>query len=97
MCTYVPQPPYTKEAKAAKFEGNVLVEGIVNLDGKITNLRVLKSPGLGLDESVIETLRKWKRKPGKDRDGKPVPTIVPIQIILTIRCSGRIANSWSAP
>jgi TonB family protein len=80
VCTYMPQPPYTKDARAARFEGNVLVEGIVNLDGRITNLRVLKSPGLGLDESVIKTLKKWKCKPGKDRNGKAVPTIVPFQI-----------------
>jgi TonB family protein len=80
VCTYMPSAPYTKEARAAKFEGNVLVEGVVGLDGKITNVRVLKSPGLGLDESVISTLKKWKCKPAKDRDGKPVPTIVPFQI-----------------
>jgi len=80
VCSYMPTPPYTKEARAAKFEGNVLVEGVVGLDGKITNVRVLKSPGLGMDESVINTLKKWKCKPAKDRDGKPVPTIVPFQI-----------------
>jgi len=80
VCTYMPHPPYTKEARAAKFEGNILVEGTVGLNGRITNMRVLKSPGLGLDESVIETLKKWKCKPAKDRDGKPVPSIVPFQI-----------------
>jgi TonB family protein len=80
VCTYMPNPPYTKEARAAKLEGHVLVEGVVGLDGKITNVRVLKSLGLGLDESVINTLKKWKCKPAKDRDGKPVPTIVPFQI-----------------
>jgi TonB family protein len=80
VCTYMPSSPYTKEAISAKFEGNVLVEGVVGLDGKITNVRVLKSPGLGLDESVISTLRKWKCKPAKDRDGKPVPTIIAFQI-----------------
>ena len=74
----MPSPPYTKEARAAKFEGNVPVEGVV--DGRITNVRVLKSPGLGLDESVINTLKKWKCKPAKDRDGKPVPALVPFQI-----------------
>jgi TonB family protein len=80
VCSYTPSPPYTKEARAAKFEGNILAEGVVGLDGKVTNVRVLKSPGLGMDESVINTLKKWKCKPAKDRDGKPVPTAVPFQI-----------------
>ena len=76
----MPNPPYTKEAKAAKFSGSVLVEGIVGLDGKITNIRVLKSPGLGLDEVVIKTLKKWKCSPAIGPNGKPVPVIVPFQI-----------------
>jgi TonB family protein len=80
VCSYMPTPPYTKEARAAKFEGNILAEGVVGLDGKVTNVRVIKSPGLGMDESVTTTLEKWKCKPGKDRDGKPVPTLVPFQI-----------------
>ena|ERR1700757_3169701 len=65
--------------RAAKFEGNILAEEVVGLDGKVTNVRVIKSPGLGMDESVTTTLEKWRCKPGKDRDGKPVPTLVPFQ------------------
>ena len=80
MCTYMPQPPYTKQARAAKVQGTVLVQGIVGLDGKITNVVVLKGPGSGLEVSVIETLKKWKCKPAKDSDGKPVATTVPFQI-----------------
>lgn len=80
MCTYMPNPPYTKEARAAKVQGTVLVQGVVGLDGRITNVIVLRSPGSGLEESVIKTLKKWKCEPAKDRDGKPVPTTVPFQI-----------------
>jgi len=76
----MPQPPYTKQARAAKIQGTVLVQGVVGLDGRITNVVVLKSPGSGLEESVIKTLKKWKCEPAKDRDGKTVPTIVPFQI-----------------
>jgi outer membrane biosynthesis protein TonB len=30
------------------------------MDGKLSNVRVVKSPGLGLDKPVLETLKKWK-------------------------------------
>ena len=79
-CFYMPNPPYTKEARDAKFSGSVLVEGIVGLDGKITNLRILKSPGLGLDDQIIRTLKTWRCRPANGPNGKPVPVIVPFQV-----------------
>lgn len=79
-CLYMPNPPYTKEARAAKFSGTVLVEGTVGVDGKITHVRILESPGLGLDEVVRKTLEKWKCSPATGPNGKPVPVIVPFQI-----------------
>jgi len=68
----------TKEAKAAKFHGAVLAGAVVELDGKLTNIRVFKGPGLGLDESVINTLKTWKCK-AATKDGKPVVTETPFQ------------------
>src|SRR5271169_5005261 len=64
-CYYMPSPPYTKEAKDANFQGTVLAEGLVTLEGKIEQIRILKSPGLGLDQSVESTLKTWKCKPAK--------------------------------
>jgi len=78
VCTYRPAPPMTKEAKAAKFHGTVLADAIVELDGRLTNIRVHKGPGLGLDESVVNTLKKWKCKPAM-KDGKPVLSDTPFQ------------------
>jgi len=33
---------------------------IIELDGKLSNVRVAKSPGLGLEKPVLDTLKKWK-------------------------------------
>ena len=79
-CSYTPNPPYTKEAKAAKFQGAILAQGIIILDGSITNIKIIKSPGLGMDESVIKTMKKWKCTPAIGPNGKPVPTQVPFEI-----------------
>jgi periplasmic protein TonB len=84
-CYYMPNPPYTKEARAAKFQGIVRVEGTVMLDGKIRNLRILKTPGLGLDEPVQKTLMKWKCRPAIGPDGKPVPTTVTFEVNFSLR------------
>jgi len=78
-CYYTPAPPYTKEARDAKFEGTVVAEGIVTVDERVKSVRIVKSPGLGLDESVLKTLRTWKCRPAI-HDGKPVPAQVPFEI-----------------
>lgn len=82
-CYYMPWPPYTKEARDAKFEGTVLAEGIITVDGNVTSLRIVKSPGLGLDESVIKTLSTWKCKPAV-REGKPIPVQIPFEIMFRL-------------
>jgi len=76
----MPLPPYTKEAKAAKYRGTVIAQGTVTLDGRVTNITIVKSPGLGLDESVIKTMKRWKCTPAIGPNGKPVPTQIPFLI-----------------
>jgi TonB family protein len=78
-CEYCPDPEYSKEAKKKQYEGVVVLFVVVTSEGKATNIAVAKSPGLGLDEKAIEAVRKWRFKPAM-KDGKPVPTRVPIEI-----------------
>jgi TonB family protein len=56
-CRYTPKPAYTKEARAAKVEGVVIMVGVITLDGKIEKMRILKSPGMGLDDSALKTVK----------------------------------------
>jgi len=82
-CFYAPNPPYSDEARKAKYAGVVLVDVVVTADGRVTNPHVIKSPGLGLDEVTINTLRTWRCKPANGPNGKPVP--VEVQIEVTFR------------
>lgn len=68
---YQPDPPYTEQAREAKFQGDVVVEIIVLPDGSVSNVQVVKPAGLGLDESAIKTVKTWKFKPGM-KNGHPV-------------------------
>jgi TonB family protein len=79
-CTYCPNPDYTKKARKDKLQGSVLLDAIVTLEGKATDIRLLRGLGDGLDEKAIETVRSWKFKPAKDSAGKPVAVRVPIEI-----------------
>jgi TonB family protein len=79
-CFYMPNPPYSEEARKAKYSGIVLVEAVVELSGQLSRMRLIKSPGLGLDENTLQTLKTWRCKPATGPGGKPVPVIVTFEV-----------------
>ncbi|MEN8225218.1 MAG: energy transducer TonB, partial [Bacteroidota bacterium] len=63
---------YPVMAKESGIQGKVYVTFVVETDGSITDVKVLRGIGGGCDEEairVVSTMPKWK--PGKQR-GKPV-------------------------
>jgi TonB family protein len=80
VCFYQPPPEYSDEARKVKYQGAVVVEGVIGLDGKISNIRVVKGVGMGLDENAVAAVKTWRCKPAAGPSGKPVATIVPIEV-----------------
>jgi protein TonB len=76
---YKPEPPYSEEARKAKYQGTVVLWIIVDTVGNVTDARVVKPLGLGLDEKALETVRTWKFKPAL-RNGSPVPVRVLVEV-----------------
>jgi protein TonB len=79
-CFYMPNPPYSEEARKAKYSGVVLVDAVVTVDGRVTEPRVIKSPGLGLDETTVTTMRTWRCKAALGPSGRAVPTRVQFEV-----------------
>jgi hypothetical protein len=78
-CFFFPNPPYTEEAREAHFSGAVIMEALVDLDGKVKPLRVaIGGPG-GLAVATRKTMETWKCRPGS-LDGKPVPTVATFEV-----------------
>jgi periplasmic protein TonB len=80
VCFYQPPPEYSDEARKVKYQGAVVVEGVIGLEGKISNIRIIKGVGMGLDENAVAAVKTWRCKPAAGPNGKPVPTIVPIEV-----------------
>ena len=72
-------PEYSDEARKAKLQGIVELGIEVNASGQVTNVRVLRSLGLGLDERATDAVRQWKFRPGTV-DGKPVTTRAVVEV-----------------
>jgi periplasmic protein TonB len=80
VCLYCPIPQYSDEARKAKYQGTVVLQVTITTDGKAIGISVVKGPGLGLEEKAIEAVKGWKFKPAVGPSGKPVATIVPIEV-----------------
>lgn len=60
---YKPEPDYSEEARKARFQGVVLLGVEIGTDGRAHNIRVLKGPGMGLNEKAIEAVTLWRFRP----------------------------------
>ena len=67
-----PRPPYPAIARRLGEEGTVYMRVLVATDGSADKVELKKSSGSQtLDQSALETIKKWKFNPAKI-DGKPV-------------------------
>jgi TonB family protein len=84
-CVYCPSPSFTDEARAAKFNGSVILQVVVTVEGRAENISVMRKAGYGLEENAVETVKGWKFRPATGPDGKPVATVVPIEVTFRIK------------
>jgi TonB family protein len=75
-CDHIPAPPYPDGARKLKLSGTVTAEAVINSDGKLENIRIVRGMPGGANASVIASMRTWQCHPAL-KDGKPVPVIVP--------------------
>jgi periplasmic protein TonB len=72
-------PEYSEEARKAKLQGTVELSIEISASGQVTNMRVLRSLGLGLDERAMDAVRQWKFRAGTV-DGRPVATRAVVEV-----------------
>jgi len=76
---YQPDPEYSEEARKAKYQGTVVLWCVVDPNGRVTDVRVQRSLGMGLDEKAMEAVKMWKFEPAK-KDGQNVAVQINIEV-----------------
>lgn len=76
---YTPQPEYTDKARKLKINGSVVLRMVVSEEGKVRDLKVIKSLDRGLDKQAIAAVSAWRFEPGM-KDGKPVAVQLPVEV-----------------
>ena len=78
-------PAYPNEAMRAGVHGVVLLEAIVGVDGRVQDVRVVRSLDRvhGLDAEALRAAREWRFEAGL-KDGTPVPVALEIEMTFAI-------------
>jgi len=76
-------PNYPVAAKQVRVEGDVTVEAVIDITGKLTNMKVVSGQPL-LQQAALDSLRTWKYEPAYLND-KPVPVQTSIIVKFRIR------------
>ena len=76
---YQVDPEFSEEARKAKFMGVVLVNLIVDPQGRPQNVHVLRGVGMGLDGKAVEAVKQYRFKPAMEA-GKPVPVELNVEV-----------------
>ena len=81
------KPSYTAETVRSRVQGSVMLEAVVNTDGTVGEIRVVRGLHPALDESAQAALKQWRFRPAT-KDGKPQPVRVDVELTFTLRASG---------
>lgn len=77
------KPDYTDAARKGHVTGVVIVEAIVNKQGEVERVKVLKGLPMGLSEQALEAVKKWRFRPGT-LNGEPVEVIFTLTVNFTL-------------
>jgi protein TonB len=71
-------PVYPALAKNQRVSGNVLVDALIDANGRVTTMKIVSGPTL-LHQAAMDALKQWKYQPAT-LDGKPVPMHLTVTI-----------------
>jgi len=76
------KPVYPPEAQAARVQGVVIIEALIDERGEIANARVLRSVPL-LDSAALSAVSQWRFTP-TEVNGMPMPVIMTVTVNFTL-------------
>jgi periplasmic protein TonB len=71
-------PVYPTLAKNQHVSGNVLVDALIDANGRVTTMKIVSGPTL-LHQAAMDALKQWKYQ-AATLDGKPVPMHLTVTI-----------------
>jgi len=79
QCIYMPNPPYSEGARKFQLSGTLSAEAVINSEGRLENVRIVRGLPGGLNDTTIATMKTWRCNPAH-KDGKAVPSRVQFEV-----------------
>lgn len=73
------EPEFTEQARAARLQGQVAIQLIVDANGNPEDMQVVHHLGMGLDEKALEAVRQYRFRPAMFH-GRPVPVRLIVEV-----------------
>jgi TonB family protein len=72
-------PVYSEAARQAGASGVVRLGIVINKEGRVRDIRVMNSAGMGLDVAAMEAVKQWVYKPTL-LNGEPVEVVTTVEV-----------------
>jgi periplasmic protein TonB len=83
VATYQESPLYPYDMKKAGITGMVVVDFILEPDGRVSHAYAASATQHGFESSAVQAVQKWKFRPGR-RAGRPVRTHMSVPITFSL-------------
>ena len=79
------RPHYRAYALKARVQGGVMMEAVVQTDGTVGEVRVVRSldKEFGIDDEAVKTLKQWRFEPGK-KGSVAVPVLIEVKMMFNV-------------
>ena len=84
---FAPAPKYPEMARLIGVQGVVVVEAIIDTEGSVNSVRVLRAPPRGLGEAAVTAIKSWRFEPAL-LNGQPVAVYYNLTVNFTIQGRG---------
>jgi protein TonB len=81
------EPTYPPMAVSAHLQGMVILEAIVDEEGTVTDVKVLRSVNPLLDREALAAVRQWRYSPVV-LNGRPVPFVLSVSLSFSLQERG---------
>ena len=81
---YHPNPPYPAAASKDRVTGEVMMQAVVDANGRVQDVRVLRSLRQDLDQAAVDTFRQWRFEPAR-KDGQPMAAQITVTMTFNLK------------
>jgi len=81
------EPTYPPTAVSARLQGIVILEAVVDEEGTVKDVKVLRSVNPLLDREALAAVRQWRYSPVV-LNGTPVPFVLSVSLSFSLQNRG---------